>query len=229
MKIKISYQTLILPPPFAFGYTLEFEIKETEMDVSFELEYLNRDTISEEEILTEGFTTNDDFKWSGSLGKAWCDEMANIKDIELSDVANHENVWMHFSIKSDKEEKSGLVQDVELWDFRIQELIQAIYEKAKYEFPLKVKLIDCLEGRNETYIISGQFETLSARINKNELSWREMQEMMSLVFSSEIIESAEKKPNEKGLWIDAESDGNFYKLDLKEADLKTIRSVLRPS
>lgn len=228
MKVKISYQTLLLPPPFSFGYTLDLQIKESEMSVKFQLEYLNRDTITVEEILNEGYSENDDFEWEGVLSEVWSHEMQSLKTIPLTETSNHESIWMHFQIE-DKEKKSGLAKNIELWDFRIQELIQAIYEKAQIELPLNVKLIHHSNGQNHDFEIQGQFEKLEAKINGEIISWRKMQEAMSSIFTADINQDGVKKPLENGLWIYSDDDKLYFKLELKNKDIEgVINSISQP-
>ena len=93
MNVKISYQTLQLPPPFAFAYTLDLIFQEDRLDISYELEFMNRDQISLEEIEEEGYSEDDDFNWKGSLGKVWVDNLQNdLSQIELEDESEEFNV-----------------------------------------------------------------------------------------------------------------------------------------
>lgn len=226
MKVKISYQTLILPPPFAFGYTLDLDIGQDKVKVKYALEYLNRETITKEEIEEEGFTDADDFNWEGTLGKAWSEEMKSLKDIELIETSNDENIWMHFKIEIDGTERSGLTSDAELWDFRIQELIQAIYEKEKMELPLMVKLMHLKGGKLVNYVVEGAFESLTARINHRSVSWRSMQEAMSVVFSAELEPDGTKKPIKDGIWIFLDEEKAFFRLSINsKSEAAIIRSL----
>ena len=54
MNVKVSYQTLQLPPPFAFAYTLDLTFSEDQIDISYALEFMNREDITLEEIEEEG-------------------------------------------------------------------------------------------------------------------------------------------------------------------------------
>lgn len=225
MNIKISYQTLLLPPPFAFGYTLDLKLSEKEVQVNFEMEYLNRDTISEEEILEEGFSNDDDFTWKGTLGKAWVSRMNELNSIELEDTSSHEHIWMHFRIKNGDIEKSGLAMDVDNWDFKIQELIQAIYEKAKRELPLNVKLIHKSDSGSEEYLVKGQFETLQSTINNKSITWSKMQELMEQVFSQDYEPEPSEKLTKKGLWVDMDGTGEYYFIEKSKNILAILKEI----
>jgi hypothetical protein len=210
VNIKISYQTLLLPPPFAFGYTLEIDMLDKELKINFEMEYLNRDTITEDEVLEEGFTMNDDFQWKGVLGKAWSDRLIEINSIELEETSSNEHIWMHFRMNDGSTERSGLASDVDTWDFNIQELIQAIYEKTKRELPLSVELIYKSEKSSTKYLVEGHFETLKSTINDQPIDWVKMQDLMEKVFSQDYDDKFTKKPSKQGLWVDLDGTREYY-------------------
>lgn len=227
MKVKISYQTLLLPPPFAFGHTLDMDFQNDELKVAYELEYLNRDTIDQEEIESEGYSMDDNFTWEGTLGEIWCDELLPmLENIDLEPNNSNENIWMHFKINEGGEEKSGLVKDVELWDFKTQELIQAIYEKAKIELPLNMKLI-LKEGTATTkYVVIGAFEHRKSTVNDKPVAWKEMQEVVETVFSMEFEEEPVKKPKSDGLWVDLSGEGDYCQIKGNRAINNKILDVL---
>lgn len=227
MKVKISYQTLLLPPPFAFGHTLDLSLEKDELQVAYELEYLNRDTIGKEEIESEGYSEDDNFEWKGSLGKVWRDEFeVLLKDIELEPNNSNENIWMHFKISENGDEKSGLVKDVDFWDFKTQELIQAIYEKAQIELPLSMKFIVKEGSSSERYEIKGQFEHRKSTVNDREIPWKAMQEVAETIFSMEFEQEPVKKPKADGIWVDLSGEGDFCQVMANKKLSDKILSVL---
>ena len=90
MKIKASYQTVQEPPPYAFAYTLEIEIREKEVLVDMQTEYLGREELSFEEIEAEGFSDDDDSHWKVHLPESWINKIHEILDsLKLS--ASHDD------------------------------------------------------------------------------------------------------------------------------------------
>ncbi len=132
MKVKISYQTIQLPPPHAFAYTLELVFKPKKLEIKYNLEFLNREEVTAEELEEEGYSDNDDFSWSGELGEAWVNDLQqDLMDAELEDESDDFNIYLHIEISDGEENVSGLALLAEDWDYRLQELIQAIYANGK--------------------------------------------------------------------------------------------------
>lgn len=232
MQVNISYQTLHLPPPFAFAYTLRLEFKSNELLVDFQLEYLNRETLSEDEILDEGYSLEDKFGWTGTLGPEWVKELkTDIANAQLQKETEEHPIWIHFEIAN---EKSGLVINPDDWEYRLQELIQAIYEKAGHEKPLQMKFIDREKGKSTFYELTGSFATRSCTINQKSIPWQEMQTLMSEVFSMEFEEEWTSKPDEDGLWINPDGISGYQAVEqmagkraqsTKKQILKTLQSA----
>lgn len=229
MNVTFSFQTLQLPPPFAYAYTIELGFEQQELAVDFHLEYLNRDAITAEEILEEGFSTNDDFEWKGSLREVWSQHLKReLNGLKLAKPTDHDPVWIH--IKSDKLE--GNVAETDKWDFLLQELIQAIYEQAKRELPLKMKFINRIKGKSEFYELEGSFANRSCKVNSKPISWEEMQFLMSEVFALDFDGEYTDQPAKDGLWINPNGLSGYQAIEeiskktnqLRKQVLKIIKS-----
>lgn len=229
MNAIISYQTVHLPPPFAFAYTLELDVKKNSLAVKYQLEYLNRDSLSEEEILEEGYSPDDDFQWNGELDNVWSMYIKpELQKIKTGQPKENDPIWIH--AKTDQVE--GNLKDLEQWDFLLQELIQAIYEQSGYEKPLKLKIITRERGRSEFYEIDGQFTTRSALINGKPIAWDVLQTLLSTIYTVEFDEEADpvKEPAGDGLWIDLYGQSTYIfagKLNQKSSVniIKSIQAV----
>lgn len=207
MQVNISYQTLHLPPPYALAYTLKLDFRQTSLLVDFQLEYLNREELTDEEILDEGYSLDSTFEWSGELDGVWVKELkAPLLNAKLKSETEEANVWIHIEIEGGK---SGLVLDPDEWEYRLQEIIQAIYEKAGYEKPLHMKFIEQSKGKNTFYELTGSFATRTCQINGKELSWDRMQLLMSDVFSMDFEGEWTEKPTKEGLWINPDGMSGY--------------------
>lgn len=214
MKVKVSYQTLQLPPPHAFAYTLELDFLEDELKVKYELEFLNRDEITLEEIEEEGFSTDDDFSWTGSLGKAWVDDLYDdLLDVELEEESEDFNIYLHMEIQDKEVDMAGLAVLAEDWDYRLQELIQAIYEKAGIEEKLKLQFIHIQTGENTFYQLEASFEHKTCNINKKPITWEELHQLMSDVYTIDFEGEEVEKPSKEGLWINPDGESGYQHFD----------------
>lgn len=231
MQVNISYQTLHLPPPYAYAYTLFLDFEREHLKVNFELEYLNRDELNDEEILDEGYSLEDKFNWTGLLDHAWNEALETpIANAPLQKETEEEiNTWIFFDIIN---QKSGMVTNPDEWEYRLQELIQAIYEKSGLEKPLKMKFIDRVNGKGTYYELTGSFSTRSCTINNKLISWQRMQTLMNEVFSMEFEEEWVVKPEEDGLWIDPDGASGYqgvHQMASKKAEIikKNILKILQ--
>ncbi len=215
MIVRISYQTLLLPPPFAFAYTMELDFKNEQIEIKYDLEFLNRDEISLEEIEAEGYSENDDYSWQGTLGKVWYDDLYNdIHQIELEEETEEINVYLHMEVQSnDNFENEGLVVLAEDWDYRLQELIQAIYEKDGIEAPLSLTCINVKNGNKETFHLKGTFEHKTATINDQPIDWEQMHELVADIYAIDLESEPVSKVKGDALWIDPASDGAYFNFD----------------
>ncbi len=212
MKVTVSYQTLQLPPPFAYAYTLDLYIDGDQVKVKFAQEYLNRDTLSEEEILNEGFTTSDDFSWEGILGKVWADYLSAIfEEVRLQEVNEEENLWIHFAFAS----RAGLVSDVQYWDYELQEILQAIYEASAREEKMKLGFLFIEDSNQKSRMLISSFEKRTAWIEDRAISWEEFRKTINIIYNYDFTHEGKKKPVNIGLWVDVDGSGIYYLVEEK--------------
>lgn len=75
-SLVLRFQTsALVPAPYAHAIELSINIKDESLAYVFEMEYLDRSQLSEEEIYEEGFTMEDDYKLEGELPKVWANEL----------------------------------------------------------------------------------------------------------------------------------------------------------
>ena len=70
--MHLQFQTSdLVPPPYSYAIEINAKEKSGKLEVEFELTYMDRDSLSKNEIEDEGFSNNDDFKWTGLLNASW--------------------------------------------------------------------------------------------------------------------------------------------------------------
>lgn len=192
MTTVISYQTEQLPPPYAYACTLCMHVQDERVLVDFEMVYLNRSSLSVNEIEAEGFSADDDWNWKGSLGSAWIHEIAQCDHWNYTTEPCGEN-YIHVLVQ---ETERGFPTDIEKAEMLVQSLIQAVMESAGYAPELSIQVSD---QNNQEYTLSWSFKNrlTSISIDQTEgktIEWEESLRLMQVLYSEEVTS---KKPNKK--------------------------------
>ena len=65
LGFSLDYATGSIPPPYNHRYTIDVAFDDDGAQVVYELEYLHRDKMSEDELRELGYSTRDDIRWRG--------------------------------------------------------------------------------------------------------------------------------------------------------------------
>ena len=209
-KFSIKYQTAeVVPPPFSLAIEIVGEIVQNqELELSFELTYLDRNTLTLEEIEEENFTENDDFSWKGTLPKVWNDILlGNFKSAKPMTISLLGEVQDFWELSNDI--KTFYPKNTEDWKYLLEELQQAIYEKAEKEAPLKLTFLKIHHQEKLVSEMIASFEKREIKLQistKNQaefLPWDELNYILKNVFSAEFFpEKAETKlPTKTGIYL----------------------------
>jgi hypothetical protein len=220
---SLKYQTSEnIPPPFAHAIELSGEIVQNkELTLSFELTYLDRELLTEEEILDEGFSGNDDFSWQGTLPDVWKDilygNLKSAKPLKVKDLEPHQSFW-----QLDLDGQSFYPSNAEKLSYLLEEIQQAVFEKAKRELPLHLVFYKNLAGETKEITVNASFVERRVEISRKEnnetgktsvLPWEELNFILKNTFSGEfILDTAfNQKPVHKGTFVNI-GDGYWYEL-----------------
>lgn len=196
MNIELSYQTQNIPAPYAYSVVCSFKIANEQIEVDFNLTYLDRDEVSEDEIRAEGFSENDDFKWKGCLGPNWEEPIQELLRVNYQSDPKNE-FYLHV-ITDKKELGFPNISD----DLMIQELIQAVYESAQEEAPLQIEYYN--EGKKGSLL--WEFAKRKVTINNTEIAWEEGKTIMQALYSVEMENpKISKKPVNQSISFDGNS------------------------
>lgn len=225
-KIIINYETRNIPAPFAHQYQLDIELKD-KIKASYEVRYLGRDEISEEEILEEGFSLNDDFTWEGEIDPSWREVILSLADEPQENAKKEPNEFtqtiVRISSKSDEGEKSRNFYDNDDIEYQIQEIVQALFENSGRELPLKVRFFQKSKGSQSEYEVTVSFAKRESTLIKNNsekstLSWEDTRSFMSLIYQPDyLLDSTKLKKN--GLYISFE-ENYWYSIEEIEENEK---------
>ncbi len=209
----LKYQTADnIPAPYAHAIEIGGSIDPTELSISFELTYLGREGISEEELLSEGFSLEDDFKWTGSLPAIWSDilfgSLKSSKPLKISHIEAHQDYW-----QIDFEDNSFYPQNHADLKYLLEELQQAVLEKAGREAPLQIACLHIQSQEMKEIHISASFVSRLLKLQRinwlnNEktekiLHWNELNFILKNTFSGDFDPefALTKKPTHQGLFV----------------------------
>lgn len=220
---SLKYQTSEnIPPPFAHAIELSGEIEQNkDLTLSFELTYLDRDLLTEDEILDEGFSATDDFSWKGTLPDVWKDilfgNMKSAKPLKIKNLEPHQHFW-----QVDFSGQSFYPSNADKLSYLLEEIQQAIFEKAKRELPLHLVFFRNQAGESKEFTINASFAERSVEITRKEnndaartsyLPWEELNFILKNTFSGEFIMDVafNQKPSHKGTFVNI-GDGYWYEV-----------------
>ena len=229
--LKIQFQTPEnIQAPFSRAIEIQFEQESDSLLMDFSLEYLNRDTISLDEIEEEGFSENDNLAWKGEVPKNWLTEIHFIKEkIIVSNKKEIEEDEEFYLVEFDK--KSFYPKNPELISYFIEEVMQAVFEKLELESKLKITLVknskesiskielECSFFERNAVLISNKLGNETSKL----LAWQQSKSFLSEIFDGEFSEEGcdLKLPSREGIFINIGTE-NWYQ---KEKTWRATRPI----
>jgi hypothetical protein len=216
--LVLEYDSGIVPPPYSHVFRLALDWSKGDLMVSLDLHYTEREELTEQEILDEGFTLSDDYSYNGSLNSVWIRPLQQLYDKTRWTSKDIEDGGISITaLEKGKDEGVKIPSNQEEWQLMGQDLIQAIYETVKKEAPLTVnyrevegdQLTDCsltvhFSNREVIFEISS-----SSRV----INWDYAIQLMKIVFTPDYhYELAKEEAGKKrGAYIDC-GDGYWHEL-----------------
>lgn len=216
--LVLEYDSGIVPPPYSHVFRLALDWTKGPLSVALDLHYTEREELSEEEILDEGFTPNDDYSHKGALDSVWIKPLQQLYDKSRWTNKDIEEGGITVSpIEKGKDEGVKIPANQEEWQLMAQDLIQAIYETVKKEAPLKVnyRLVD--NEQTTDCSVTVHFSNRQVIFEKNgtsrTINWEYAIQLMKLVFTPDYhYEMAKEEAGKKrGAYIDC-GDGYWHEL-----------------
>jgi hypothetical protein len=231
IQIEATYTTENIPAPYCYQYRLTVDLNPDNesgenFQVSYSLQYTDREGIEDDEIIEEGFSLNDDFEWSGKISSIWISELRTMlsKTSWSANKPPKTEKTSTFSLKiTDSSGKiiENIPENKENWEYFLQEFIQAIYETCQRELPLEVKYKEIDDQKKETIILIKSFfssRTLEVNIKdqlngwqKKQIPWNFLKPLLKSVFfpDYDYEYALEKVPQKSGKYID-NGEGVWY-------------------
>jgi hypothetical protein len=216
-SFNIKFQTSgLVPPPYACAVEIAIDKVHNGLNYTYELEYLDRESLSEEEIYEEGFSENDNLKFSGTLPLVWVTAFESLYDktkpVYLTELKEEQAFW---NIKTG--ENQMYPTNATSWENFLEEFKQAVLENKKVEAALHIKVKRIDEDGTAEYQIMAEFENRKLSIMQNKiekvLAWNELSKLLKDYFAGELIpeKATENNPSKTGLYVDY-GDGFWYQL-----------------
>jgi hypothetical protein len=231
-----------VPAPFSHYDTFKLFIdSEKKINVDFSINYIDRDELSEEEILDEGFTMDDNHTWKGAVPAIWITEFKSILSSSHIVRKREEKEFEDFvevELEEDGKRVTIYPVDKERWAYFVQELMQAIFEISGRELPFELTYLD-IDDKGENIVdLKASFAAKTFTVRKNKgadqsLEWKKLQNVMDTVYKAGFMEEMayDKKPSKKGKYISA-GDGLWYQMGVavvettaKSKDLPKIEAL----
>jgi len=190
-SFEINFTPLDLYPPYANTIYLKFINANNLLKVEFNIKYIGREELTEEEILDEGFTLNDDYQWNGSLSSVWLEPIQSL--INKSTFVKEESE-IKVLIEAPKI-IAGSPVNTDEWAYLIQELTQAIFETSGKESTLEINFIKNFPQEYVAVNLKPEFKTRTflIEIEKNnqkkavEMKWDYLKNTLQTIYQPEYI------------------------------------------
>lgn len=205
-------------PPYSNVFRLALDWKDSSLQVNLELHYTGREDLSEEEILEEGFTLDDDYAYKGELNPTWAKVASRqFSSTKWSGKQLTDGGITVTPIENGKMSGPKTPVDQDSWILLTHDIIQAIYEKTKRELPLTVhyRLVEN-DGIRDCGIqvrFSDREVIFSLADKTKTVNWEYAMELMKLIFMPDYhYDIALEKPAPKrGAYIEC-GDGYWHEL-----------------
>lgn len=217
-RLEIEYDSGIIPPPFAHIFKIKLGFNKKFLDTQLYLEYTHREEISEQEIIDEGFTLDDDYTYQGEIPIVWEDPIKTLYS---------KTKWSNSKLTEDEGGIKLLSKDIhgkivrsvpanqQEWMILSQDIIQAIYELSEKEAPLQINYL-AIEDQQSTHLelkMKFSIRTVEVSVNgqKKTTDWEESKKLLSYVFMPDYDYgiAKEQKPSKLGQYIEC-GDGYWH-------------------
>lgn len=224
-NVTIEFSTLNVPAPFAHDYVLNLSISSA-INAKYKIAFKGREDLSEEEILEEGYSMDDDFEWEGIIDASWMDQIMSLICLEGQTEGQTLNEFtqteLSITVNEGNQKNKSIFYDDEVLGYKIQEIVQALFETSKRELPLQFKFLYIGKGEKDQFEITLSFAKRNCTILKNgkpfkTLTWEDGSSLMSLIYQPDYILDLAKTKKD-GLYISFEENAWFSVEEIEESE-----------
>ena len=192
---------------------MHIDASEMLLETRFLLQYTDRDSLTEDEILQEGFTENDDYEWKGNLNDAWFDTISKLADTTKINEYYKENATVVLKIDGSNKFSPN---NTKAWEDLLQDLIQAVFEQSGKEKPWEMKVHNIVNGKaylQDITILFAEKKVAFGRIENKIMHWEAAKKLMQLIYLGDFIDDkiTSVEPKKDGLYLSF-AEGFWYEL-----------------
>ncbi|MGB3848564.1 MAG: hypothetical protein WA958_01240 [Tunicatimonas sp.] len=220
-SVHVRYHTPLLPPPYAYRYVLTLQPQKQAIHVRLDWTYTDRDELTEDEIVEEGFTADDDFFWEGALPLVWKKTLDDLHRVTRW-VSPSDDDSLHVSVTtSNQQVAGGAPSDRPEWEYFLQETIQAVYEAAHKERPLRLAYLSVEDNSSTQLHWEASFlqrhltltQVTGRQRQERQLPWSELRSLLQTWYVPDYYsdKSVQDIPQQPGEYVDP-GDGRWYQL-----------------
>jgi hypothetical protein len=188
--------------------------------------YTGREDLSEDEIFGEGFTMDDDVNWNGKLGSQWWEVISSA--IEKTHIKkgkkNNEGDPLQLELTTQNMPSgvniAGSPTEYDMWEYLIQELIQAVFEASERELPLSINILKITGTVKQEIKIRVKFSKREATIEvagktkePEIVEWSTLKDYLKTIYQPDYLPEKEmtKPPKNAGIYISF-LEGSWFEL-----------------
>ncbi len=227
--INIKFQTSALQPaPYAYALQLDLkEGKDKTLAYDLEIEFLDRDSLTEEEILEEGFTLSDNVKLNGQLPRTWLEDLkmllSRTERTDKDELEDNEDLWY-----LDTGTESFYPKNPRQWADFTEQIRQAILEDSGLEKPLEITLTEISAAGKNTTVIKGSFARQTLIVEKEgarkSLKWGQLNALLRDLYSGDLNydQATTRLKNAPGIYLNF---GDEYWFELGKSYINKPQKV----
>jgi len=233
-----------IPAPYHFEAIFDFKgFENDELSLSLNIQYVEREDFTPEELITEGLSVEDKFEWSGSLPSVWKNRLAFSFSKYKSGSCDPKDAEPFIAIEA-VNSSTYAPRFLEFEENLVQELMQAIFEVAGKEYPLFLGFQ--FKDKNDSWNrYQGEMSFMNLNFTYSDehgkvdtiTDWDKLQDIVNTIFIAEFINEKAiedlKKANTfsifpgDGFWYTAgdslrKPSGNTNYFDILEMKLRDL-------
>ena len=217
--LEIEFDSGMVPPPFSHVFRLALDWASGNLNAKLVLHYTDREELSEQEILDEGFTPEDDYSGELQLNSVWIDPVLDLlRNTRWNSKQLNDGGITLSLVENGKLQTAKVPANQEDWQLMAQDIIQAIYESSKKEKPLSIQYRKVDHDSTRDIQITVFFENREVILKEAEenrvLNWDYAIQLMKLIFTPDYdYELAKESPGTKrGDYIEC-GDGFWHDMN----------------